>query len=348
MNEVCYSVFTHFFPLDQCETLENRVFEVVRNILICAVAGVFLGMCWNVQYLSTLANGALGALIGTIFTACSSNFIHFSNPDSPAKIFLNQMEEELSEDENLLKNVQTIRAIFEKTHAHMTYSHELHAMYNKVTVITDQLKAQEGLKNIWKQFLQSAEQTTIHFYDGYKINPGFQRQISRLEDSALPEIRIQQLTPNFIDSNYLKQLQLLFYECFGLNGLNNDEAFRRWLLSNSLQHLIACEDDNIIGWLAYRYELGQGITAHICYFGRKADAAKMGVARNLFQKFLNDLGEEVPAYLEVRRSNLDAISFYEEFGFTQESVKRNYYAFPNEDGLLMARPAQPRHYGAFQ
>ena len=39
--------------------------------------------------------------------------------------------------------------------------------------------------------------------------------------------------------------------------------------------------------------------------------------------------------LEVRESNMGAISLYKEFGFRQEAVRRKYYQEPEEDAVIM-------------
>ena len=40
--------------------------------------------------------------------------------------------------------------------------------------------------------------------------------------------------------------------------------------------------------------------------------------------------------LEVRESNIPAISLYKKFGFKTDGVRRNYYKNPNENGILMS------------
>jgi len=40
-------------------------------------------------------------------------------------------------------------------------------------------------------------------------------------------------------------------------------------------------------------------------------------------------------YIEVRRSNANAIHLYEKFGFSQCGIRTNYYDSPKEDALLM-------------
>jgi ribosomal-protein-alanine N-acetyltransferase len=44
-------------------------------------------------------------------------------------------------------------------------------------------------------------------------------------------------------------------------------------------------------------------------------------------------------FLEVRRSNRAAQGLYERFGFETAAVRRDYYADPREDALLLARRA---------
>ena len=41
--------------------------------------------------------------------------------------------------------------------------------------------------------------------------------------------------------------------------------------------------------------------------------------------------------LEVRESNLAAISLYEKLGFKVEGKRKNFYRDPQEDGLIMTK-----------
>jgi ribosomal-protein-alanine N-acetyltransferase len=41
-------------------------------------------------------------------------------------------------------------------------------------------------------------------------------------------------------------------------------------------------------------------------------------------------------FLEVRTSNLQAISFYQKFGFIKDAIRDNYYTDNSEDALLMS------------
>ena len=48
-------------------------------------------------------------------------------------------------------------------------------------------------------------------------------------------------------------------------------------------------------------------------------------------------------YLEVRESNLVAISFYEKLGFERVGMRKNFYTAPTENAVLMA--LQPTENG---
>ena len=41
--------------------------------------------------------------------------------------------------------------------------------------------------------------------------------------------------------------------------------------------------------------------------------------------------------LEVRTSNIKAISLYEKFGYKTEGVRKNFYDDPREDALIMTK-----------
>lgn len=49
------------------------------------------------------------------------------------------------------------------------------------------------------------------------------------------------------------------------------------------------------------------------------------------------------AHLEVRKSNIAAISLYKKFGFEIEGVRKNYYQTEKEDALLMTRKLEGKN-----
>lgn len=64
---------------------------------------------------------------------------------------------------------------------------------------------------------------------------------------------------------------------------------------------------------------------------------RLGVASALIAAFFSECRNASvnTVYLEVRVSNIDAVSLYRRCGFTEYSRRRGYYSAPAEDALLM-------------
>ena len=68
------------------------------------------------------------------------------------------------------------------------------------------------------------------------------------------------------------------------------------------------------------------------------DRRRQGIATALIEALFEQAGEANDRYtLEVRVSNLEAISMYESFGFRSAGLRRGYYHDNNEDALIMWR-----------
>jgi ribosomal-protein-alanine N-acetyltransferase len=93
-------------------------------------------------------------------------------------------------------------------------------------------------------------------------------------------------------------------------------------------------EGNIIGYICVNYLLHE---SHILNLAVHELFRRRGVATILMNDTLNELKKKgcVFIYLEVRASNAGAKKFYELFGFTVESIRKKYYANPDEDALLM-------------
>ena len=65
----------------------------------------------------------------------------------------------------------------------------------------------------------------------------------------------------------------------------------------------------------------------------------MGIAQALVSKLISLLKKRNShcLILEVRVSNLPAITLYEKNGFTQIGRRRNYYHNPKEDALILRK-----------
>ncbi|MCL4524631.1 MAG: ribosomal protein S18-alanine N-acetyltransferase [Acidobacteria bacterium] len=100
---------------------------------------------------------------------------------------------------------------------------------------------------------------------------------------------------------------------------------------------VAESSETVVGFLAGLF-LGEEM--EILNLAVSPEARRMGVASQLLNVALDfalhDGGKR--AFLEVRASNAGAIAFYEGHGFRTTGRRREYYAAPAEDALLLARP----------
>lgn len=89
----------------------------------------------------------------------------------------------------------------------------------------------------------------------------------------------------------------------------------------------------LVGYLAYSVVLDE---MEVLNLGVHPDFRKQGIGRGLMQALLKqcrDIGV-VKGLLDVKKSNMPAISLYESLGFKQVGVRKKYYPDTNEDALL--------------
>ncbi len=78
---------------------------------------------------------------------------------------------------------------------------------------------------------------------------------------------------------------------------------------------------------------------HVNTIAVRPELRRQGLARLLLDHALRDAAAHgaTRALLEVRRSNTAALKFYENMGFSTESVRKGYYPSPPEDALVLVR-----------
>lgn len=100
--------------------------------------------------------------------------------------------------------------------------------------------------------------------------------------------------------------------------------------------------------IVYAAEVDGEVAGYICASetGDEAEILKLavaprfrrrGIARELNARCMEELRARGTknVYLEVRKSNLEAIRLYESFGFRADRIRRAYYVSPVEDALVM-------------
>lgn len=96
---------------------------------------------------------------------------------------------------------------------------------------------------------------------------------------------------------------------------------------------VVIDGDRVIAYLAFEKILDEGSVIEIAV---APDYRRQGIARGLIESAMEDSSlKEI--YLEVRESNLPAISLYQNLGFERMGVRTDYYDNPNENAVIMKK-----------
>jgi [ribosomal protein S18]-alanine N-acetyltransferase len=97
---------------------------------------------------------------------------------------------------------------------------------------------------------------------------------------------------------------------------------------------IAAVNESIVGYFIAKWITDEGQLLDLAV---RDEYRRQGIADMLMKDLINSLKARgvVSLYLEVRATNITAISLYEKFGFAQISVRKNYYKNPDEDACIM-------------
>lgn len=144
-------------------------------------------------------------------------------------------------------------------------------------------------------------------------------EIKGLEETDLPRIADLELA--------------IFPDAWSLSALQESlhQKSRTWLGGIWLDGLL-------IGYVIFYHVLDEGEIARIAVdpvYRRKGAAARL---LHAVEDFCEEKGID-RLMLEVRKSNVPAISLYREYGFAEDGIRKNYYKNPVEDAVLMSRKA---------
>lgn len=136
-----------------------------------------------------------------------------------------------------------------------------------------------------------------------------------------------------IDINFYEKVEELFlleekiflfsaYTFFNLKEFFEDKNYKIFIAENN---------NEILAYLL----IMDGIDSYdILKIGIKTEYRGMGIGEKLLENILDK-----NIFLEVRKSNLGAIKFYEKNKFIKISERKNYYKDNNEDAIIMMREA---------
>ena len=130
-----------------------------------------------------------------------------------------------------------------------------------------------------------------------------------------------------------KYIAILERECFSSPWSEN--AVLESYQSNTI-FFVAEENNNIIGYAGLQLVLDEGYVTNIAV---TKTARKKGVGNALVNQLLNFAAQKELAFvsLEVRESNLPAITLYKKCGFAYMGKRKNFYSSPTEDAIILTK-----------
>lgn len=137
-----------------------------------------------------------------------------------------------------------------------------------------------------------------------------------------------------MQKEHIKDITELERQCFSEPWSENALSEE---LSNTCAVFFAAIVDNIlVGYIGMHNICSQGYITNIAVFKQYR---RKGIAGTLLQKIIEyalDNNMEFVS-LEVRKSNMPAISLYIKYGFKEMGIRKKFYSKPCEDAVIMTR-----------
>lgn len=142
-------------------------------------------------------------------------------------------------------------------------------------------------------------------------------------------MRIEKMTSGHLDDVYIIET-----ECFS-------HPWSRQSLENELNNetslfLVAKEENEVIGYIGMSIVIDEGYIFNVAV---REKYRNKGVATALINELVTCGKKNSFSFitLEVRESNLPAISLYSKFGFVKAGERKDYYSNPKENAILMTK-----------
>ena len=133
--------------------------------------------------------------------------------------------------------------------------------------------------------------------------------------------------------NHIPQIAILETECFSQPW---SKAALADELKNEGSHFLVAVCDEVMGYIGVQEICGEAYITNVAVFDKYR---KLGIGRALIKAACDGADERKCEFitLEVRESNLPAISLYESEGFEKAGVRKNFYSAPTENGVIYTK-----------
>lgn len=166
--------------------------------------------------------------------------------------------------------------------------------------------------------------------DVYKIcRDKITEAIDRLiENGAFSEILVVKT-----EREHIKDIALLEKICFSEPW--SEDAILSYIGAGN-HFFTALQNGKVLGYIGISCILDEGYIANVAVF---PDQRKKGVGEALIKRVFSLASDLSLSFvsLEVRESNIPAISLYEKMGFKTEGRRKKFYKNPDEDAIIMTK-----------
>ncbi|MDO5146985.1 MAG: ribosomal protein S18-alanine N-acetyltransferase [Eubacteriales bacterium] len=128
------------------------------------------------------------------------------------------------------------------------------------------------------------------------------------------------------------EVWLLQRDCFSHPW--SESGIEEMFCTPGYHNLILCQKKRVIGYIGMKSVMDE---ADITNVAIAPDCRRQGMGKMLLERLLEDARDKKieRIYLEVRVSNEAAMALYEQAGFCQVGIRKNYYEKPMEDARIM-------------
>lgn len=137
-----------------------------------------------------------------------------------------------------------------------------------------------------------------------------------------------------MNETHLEKIAQLEKQCFSQPW--SVDALREELTNENSHFLVAADKDETLGYIGVQEICGEAYITNVAVF---PDCRRLGVGRALLSDACDGAEGRGCDFitLEVRQSNAGAIALYESEGFETVGVRKDFYSFPTENGLILTK-----------
>ena len=142
-------------------------------------------------------------------------------------------------------------------------------------------------------------------------------------------MKIEKMTSGHLDDVYIIET-----ECFSHPW--SKQSLEEELNNETSLFLVAKEENEVIGYIGMSIVIDEGYIFNVAV---REKYRNKGVATALINELVTYGKKNNFSFitLEVRESNLPAISLYSKFGFIKAGERKDYYSNPKENAILLTK-----------